>query len=143
MTTRAKPVKAGDTIVWTHYSAHGEGWREPFERIGEVWSQAPTGNGLSNAWWVQPDELLDGEANAAGLVVVGKSSRAKHSVTHSAEWTGDRWAYAADRPGKGELYSSGYWRDQTASLTQGAQTWQWRRRTEPDFVLRYALGEAA
>jgi len=116
--------KAGDVIVWRHYSAPGAGWQEPFERIGTVWSGAPTGNGLSNAWWVQPDEELPGEVTAAGVIAVGRCSRASHR-------RGD--------PQKGELYGSGYWRDQAAALTDGAARWIRERRA----VRRAELEEAA
>jgi hypothetical protein len=102
--------------VWTHYSAPGAGWQPPFERIGTVFSGAPTGNGLSNAWWVEPDELLPGEVTAAGVIAVGRCSR--RSFQREAE------------PAKGELYSSSDWRYQAAALTGAAAKWIAERRRE-------------
>jgi hypothetical protein len=97
----AKPVKAGDVIVWTHYSAD----QEPAERTGTVWSGAPTGNGLSNAWWVHPDDPQPGELLAGGVLAVGRASRRN---------------WQTGSPDKGEVYGSSRWQDQPGSLTQGA-----------------------
>jgi hypothetical protein len=103
----SKIVKAGDRITWTHYSEPGIGWQEPFERSGIVWSGAPTGNSLSNAWWVHPDEPLPGEALVYGcLLAVGKAA---------ADYRPAGWGGPA--PKRGEVYSSGYWRMQPANLT--------------------------
>lgn len=54
MTTKIKP---GTVIVWTHYTTTG-----PVERIGTVWSLAPTlGGGHKGSYWVIPDEPLPGD----------------------------------------------------------------------------------
>jgi hypothetical protein len=100
-----KAVKAGDVIVWTHYSTPGEGWQPPFERIGTVWSGAPVGNSLSSAWWVHPDEPLDGEVLASGVLAVGKAA-GDHRETGGLH--------------KGDVYSSSHWRHQPAALTSAA-----------------------
>jgi hypothetical protein len=108
MTT--KIVKAGDRITWTHYSTPGAGWQGPFERSGIVWSGAPVGNSLSSAWWVFPDEPLDGEVLVYGrLIAVGKAA---------GDYKPIGWGGPA--PKKGEVYSSDYWAMQPASLTFGA-----------------------
>jgi hypothetical protein len=103
-------VKAGDRITWTHYSAPGPGWQEPFERSGTVWSGAPVGNSLANAWWVHPDEALPGETLVYGcLLAVGKAA---------GDYKGRGWTGSGPR--KGEVYSSGYWAMQPAALTAAA-----------------------
>jgi len=106
---KAKPVKAGGRLSWSHYSAPGDGWLAPFGRSGTVWSEAPVGNGLVNAWWVFPDQVLDGEALAGGALCVGKAAGAWRS-----------WVANDDGPAKGEVYSSGNWRHQPAALTASA-----------------------
>lgn len=110
-----KNPKPGDVIVWTHYFAPGAGWREPLERIGTVHAGAPTGNSLSNAWWVFPDEPLPGEVLASGVVAVGRAA-ARH-------WHGPG-------PDKGEVYGSSFWRHQPAALTQAAADWAAARRAD-------------
>jgi hypothetical protein len=119
------PVKPGDRLTWTHYFAPGEGWREPVTRAGTVFSGAPTGNGLSNAWWVEPDERLDGEVLPWGVLCVGRASR--------------RSCLREDEPVKGELYSSGRWQHQAGALTQGAEAWRLRLAAEQDVAARGAL----
>lgn len=101
----AKPVKAGDRMTWTHYSTPGAGWQPPAERAGTVWSDAPKGDGLSNAWWVHPDEPLPGEVLAGGVLAVGRASRRN---------------WQTGSPDKGEVYGSSRWQDQPGSLTAAA-----------------------
>lgn len=97
----AETFNAGDVVVWRHYSEDSE----PVERIGTVWSGAPTGNGLVNAWWVHPDAPQPGEVLAGGVLAVGRSSR-------------QNWKTGT--PAKGELYGSSRWEDQPGSLTAAA-----------------------
>lgn len=114
--TPAAKIKPGDTITWTHYSAPGAGWREPYERTGTVLDGAPTGNGLRNAWWVWPDQPEPGEVLASGVLAVGDASK--------RDWL------RQDGPAKGERYGSSFWRDQPAALTQGAAARQVREARE-------------
>jgi len=85
MTTAYKP---GDAITWTHYSCPGAGWQPPAERAGTVWSGAALDTGVSNAWWVHPDEPLDGDLYH--MIYVGRSSR--------------KPLYCEAGPDKGEVY---------------------------------------
>lgn len=129
--TRKTAVKAGDRITWTHYSTPGAGWREPFERSGIVWSGAPAGNGLADAWWVFPDEPVPGEVLACGsLLAVGKAA----GDFRQAGWSGPA-------PRKGEVYSSDYWVMQPASLTAAAISHS--KRVAAEKAERRALGLAA
>jgi hypothetical protein len=105
-----KPVKPGDRITWRQYSAPGDGWREPFERTGTVFAGAPTGNGLSNAWWVHPDQPEPNDPDTGGVVAVGRASRRSYRFE--------------SEPAKGEIYGSWYWEHQAAALTGAAATWR-------------------
>ena len=105
-------IKAGDTLSWAHYSAPDGGAQAPVTRTGTVWSEAPTGNGLVNAWWVHPDQPLPGEVLAGGVLAVGRAAA--------------RWSRRHITPGpdKGEVYSSSYWAHQAAALTEAAASAQ-------------------
>lgn len=111
MATAAKPAKAGDRITWTHYSTPGAGWQPPAERSGTVWSEAPKGNGLSNAWWIHPDVPQPGEILASGVLCVGRAA-----ATHHYNGT----------PVKGEIYSSSFHVHAAADRTLTAY-WALRR----------------
>jgi hypothetical protein len=115
-TVTFKNPKPGDVIVWTHYFTPGARWRESLERIGTVHAGAPTGNSLSNAWWVFPDEPLPGEVLASGVLAVGRAA-------------GRHWYYTGG-PQKGEVYGSSFWRHQPAALTHAAADWAAARKAD-------------
>lgn len=114
----AKMIKPGDRITWQHYPINGE----PVTREGTVWSGAPTGNGLSNAWWVHPDSYLPGELTAGGVIAIGRCSRSR------ATW------YREISPRKGEIYGSESWDLQAGSLTAAGASWHARAARERDLA---------
>jgi hypothetical protein len=128
MTTKTPAVQAGDKLTWTHYPEPGQG--EPSQRTGTVWSQAPTGNGLSNAWWVFPDSPQPGEVTAGGVVAVGRNSRGRYGAGSYETWGG------FNGPDKGETYGSGYWKTQPGSLTQAAASQAAAARTQREAEVR-------
>lgn len=111
MTDRRAKVKVGDTIVWRQYSTTGAGYREPYYRSGQVFSEAPIVEGLRNAWWVQPDAPEPGEVTAWGVIAVGDASR-----DCPYWWRQD----AGNGPRKGERYGSSDQRQAPAILTTRA-----------------------
>ena len=100
----ARTVKAGDAIAWTQHSHPGAGWVAPYLRTGIVWSGAPIESGVSNAWWVHPDQPEPGDCYH--VLYVGRAST--------------RNPYYSEGPAKGEVYASRKVQDVTSILTVAA-----------------------
>lgn len=98
----AKTPKPGDRITWTH-SQTGAGWVPPYTRTGIIWSGAPIEPGVSNAWWVSPDQPEPGDGYH--VIYVGRRTRAPY--------------YGG--PVKGEVYASRMVQDVTSILTVTAR----------------------